>query len=35
LSVRTVENHTARIYAKIGTRSRAEATAYAFRHSLL
>jgi DNA-binding CsgD family transcriptional regulator len=35
LSVRTVENHTARIYGKIGARGRAEATAYAFRHQLL
>jgi len=35
LSVRTIENHTASIYAKIGARSRAEATAYAFRQGLV
>jgi DNA-binding NarL/FixJ family response regulator len=35
LSVRTVENHVARIYAKIGARSRAEATAYAFRRGVV
>jgi len=35
LSVRTVENHTARIYGKIGARGRAEATAYAFRQGLV
>jgi DNA-binding NarL/FixJ family response regulator len=35
LSVRTVENHVARIYAKIGARGRAEATAYAFRRGVV
>jgi DNA-binding CsgD family transcriptional regulator len=35
LSVRTVERHIANIYAKIGAHSKAEATAYAFRHTLL
>jgi ATP/maltotriose-dependent transcriptional regulator MalT len=35
LSVRTVENHVARIYGKIGVRSRAEATAYAFRRGIV
>jgi DNA-binding CsgD family transcriptional regulator len=32
LSVRTVERHIANIYAKIGARGRADATAYALRH---
>jgi len=35
LSVRTVENHIAHIYAKVGARSRAEATTYAFRQGLV
>lgn len=34
LSVRTVERHITNIYGKINARSKAEATAYAFRHSL-
>jgi DNA-binding CsgD family transcriptional regulator/tetratricopeptide (TPR) repeat protein len=34
LSVRTVERHVANLYAKIGSRSRAEAIAYAFEHGL-
>ena len=35
LSVRTVERHITNLYAKIGARGRADATAYAFQHSLL
>jgi DNA-binding CsgD family transcriptional regulator len=35
LSVRTVEHHLARIYAKINARGRADAAAYAVRHGLL
>jgi len=35
LSVRTVEHHLARIYAKINARGRADAAAYAVRHHLL
>jgi pimeloyl-ACP methyl ester carboxylesterase/DNA-binding CsgD family transcriptional regulator len=35
LSVRTVENHVARIYEKIGARGRAMATAYALTRGLL
>ncbi|MGH2600772.1 MAG: response regulator transcription factor, partial [Dehalococcoidia bacterium] len=35
LSPRTVEHHLARIYAKINTRGRADAAAYAVRHNLL
>jgi pimeloyl-ACP methyl ester carboxylesterase/DNA-binding CsgD family transcriptional regulator len=34
VSVRTVERHVANIYAKIGTRGRANATAYALTHNL-
>jgi DNA-binding NarL/FixJ family response regulator len=34
LSVRTVARHITNVYAKIGARSKAEATAYAFRHHL-
>jgi ATP/maltotriose-dependent transcriptional regulator MalT len=34
LSVRTVERHIANIYAKIGARGRADATAYALRHGV-
>jgi pimeloyl-ACP methyl ester carboxylesterase/DNA-binding CsgD family transcriptional regulator len=34
LSLRTVERHITNIYAKIGARGRADATAYALRHSL-
>ena len=34
LSVRTVERHITNLYAKLGVRGRAEATAYAFRHGL-
>jgi predicted ATPase/DNA-binding CsgD family transcriptional regulator len=34
LSVKTVERHIADIYKKVGVHSRAEATAYAFRHGL-
>jgi pimeloyl-ACP methyl ester carboxylesterase/DNA-binding CsgD family transcriptional regulator len=34
VSVRTVERHVANIYAKIGARGRANATAYALTHSL-
>ena len=33
LSVRTVERHITHIYAKIGARGKADATAYALRHS--
>ena len=35
LSVRTVENHLARLYAKIGARGRVDAAAYAHRHNLV
>jgi ATP/maltotriose-dependent transcriptional regulator MalT len=35
LSVRTVERHITNLYAKIGARGRAEATAYAFQHGLM
>ena len=35
LSVRTVERHVANIYAKIGARGRANATAYALTHNLI
>jgi pimeloyl-ACP methyl ester carboxylesterase/DNA-binding CsgD family transcriptional regulator len=35
VSVRTVERHVANIYAKIGARGRATATAYALTHNLL
>ena len=35
LSVRTVERHVTNIYAKIGARGRADATAYVLRHELL
>ncbi len=35
LSVRTVENHLARLYAKIGARGRVEATTFAYRHGLV
>jgi non-specific serine/threonine protein kinase len=34
LSVRTVERHVTNLYAKIGARGKADATAYAFRHAL-
>ena len=34
LSVRTVECHINNLYAKIGARGKADATAYAFRHGL-
>jgi DNA-binding NarL/FixJ family response regulator len=34
LSVRTVERHITNIYAKIDARGKADATAYALRHSL-
>jgi DNA-binding NarL/FixJ family response regulator len=34
LSPRTVEQHIAHIYGKIGARGRADATSYAFRHGL-
>jgi DNA-binding NarL/FixJ family response regulator len=32
LSVRTVERHITNLYAKIGARGKADATAYAIRH---
>ena len=35
ISVRTVERHISNIYAKIGARGKADATAYALRHSLI
>ena len=35
LSVRTVERHLANLYHKIGAHSKAEATAYAYRHGLV
>ncbi|MFN0093362.1 MAG: response regulator transcription factor [Dehalococcoidia bacterium] len=35
LSVRTVERHISNVYAKIGAHGRAEAAAFAIRHSLL
>ena len=34
LSVHTIERHIANLYAKIGARRRAEATAFALRHGL-
>lgn len=34
LSVRTVDRHVANLYAKIGARRRADATAYALRHGI-
>jgi DNA-binding NarL/FixJ family response regulator len=34
LSVRTVERHIANLYAKVGARNRADATAYALRHNI-
>ena len=34
LSPRTAERHVANIYLKLGTHSKAEATAYALRHRL-
>jgi DNA-binding CsgD family transcriptional regulator len=34
VSVRTIERHIENLYRKIGTRSKADATAYAFRHDL-
>jgi DNA-binding CsgD family transcriptional regulator len=34
LSVRTVERHITNLYAKIGARGKADATAFAFRHGL-
>jgi hypothetical protein len=35
MSWRTVEPHVANVYAKIGTRGRANATAYALTHGLI
>jgi DNA-binding NarL/FixJ family response regulator len=35
VSARTVERHVANIYAKIGARGRANATAYALTHGLI
>jgi len=35
ISVRTVERHVENIYRKIDVHSKADATAYAFRHRLL
>jgi len=35
VSVRTVERHVANIYAKVGTRGRVNATAYALTHNLI
>ncbi len=35
LSVRTVERHLANLYHRIGAHSKAEATAYAYRHGLV
>jgi pimeloyl-ACP methyl ester carboxylesterase/DNA-binding CsgD family transcriptional regulator len=35
VSIRTVERHVANIYAKVGTRGRANATAYALTHNLI
>jgi DNA-binding NarL/FixJ family response regulator len=35
VSVRTVERHVANIYAKLGARGRANATAYALTHGLV
>jgi DNA-binding NarL/FixJ family response regulator len=35
VSVRTVERHIANVYAKIGARGRANATAYALTHNLI
>jgi pimeloyl-ACP methyl ester carboxylesterase/DNA-binding CsgD family transcriptional regulator len=35
VSVRTVERHVANVYAKIGARGRAKATAYALTHNLI
>jgi non-specific serine/threonine protein kinase len=34
LSLRTVERHIANVYAKLGARNRADATAYALRHDI-
>jgi DNA-binding NarL/FixJ family response regulator len=34
ISAGTVERHITNLYAKIGARGRADATAYAFRHGL-
>jgi DNA-binding CsgD family transcriptional regulator len=34
LSIRTVGRHITNLYAKIGARTRADATAYAIRHRL-
>jgi DNA-binding NarL/FixJ family response regulator len=34
LSVRTVERHIANVYAKVGARNRADATAFALRHDM-
>jgi hypothetical protein len=34
ISVSTVERHVANIYAKIGARNRADATAYVWQHGL-
>jgi DNA-binding NarL/FixJ family response regulator len=35
VSVRTIERHVANIYAKVGARGRANATAYALTHGLI
>ena len=35
LSVRTVERHMTNLYAKLGARGKADATAYAYRDSLV
>ena len=35
ISPSTVERHITQLYAKIGARGRADATAYAFRHGLV
>jgi DNA-binding NarL/FixJ family response regulator len=35
LSIRTVERHINNLYAKIGARGKADATAYAFRNDLI
>jgi DNA-binding CsgD family transcriptional regulator len=35
ISTRTVERHITHIYGKIGARGKADATAYAMRHSLM
>jgi DNA-binding CsgD family transcriptional regulator len=35
VSTQTIEHHIANIYAKIGSRRRANATAYALTHNLI